>query len=112
MAAPGVRMNRLGFENRTGRREQSPERSRRPGDEAAERRRGSVQGRELRFAQHGKARQCGARGDGSGIDALEALGIGGGGQRLAQHIRQAGKQLGLAFGRRARFESVVVFGHG
>ena len=42
------------------------------------------------------------------IHLLEAVGIGGGGHRLAQHIRQAGEQLGLAFGGRARFEGVRV----
>ena len=111
-AAPGVGMSGLGLEDRAGRGKQPPERPQRPRDEAAERRRGLVQGREFRLAQHRQARQRGPAGHGSRIDALQALGIGRRGHRLAQHVRQPGKQLRLALGRLARFKGVVMVGHG
>ena len=80
-------------------------------DKPAERRRGLVQGRQVGFAQHRQARQRGPAGDVGGIDALEALGIGRRRHRLAQHVRQPRKQVGLAFGGLARFKGVVVVGH-
>ena len=42
---------------------------------------------------------------------LQALGIGRRGRGLAQHVRQAAEQLGLALGRIARFKGVVMVGH-
>ena len=110
-AAPGVGMDGLGLENRPRRGKQPPERSQGPGHEPAERRRGLVQGREFRLAQHRQARQRGAAGHGSGIDALQPLGIGRRGQRLAQHVRKPGKQLRLAIGRLARLERIVMICH-
>ena len=70
-----------------------------------------MQGREFRLAQQRQTRQRGPAGHGSGIDALQALGIGRRGQRLAQDLRKPGKQLRLAFGRLARLERVVMIRH-
>src|SRR5439155_98697 len=81
--APWVRMDRLGLEDRARRGEQPPERPQGPGHEPAEGWRGLVQGREFRLAQHWHARQCSPAGHGSGVDGLEALGIGRRGERLA-----------------------------
>ena len=111
-AAPGVGVDRLGLEDRPRRGEQPPERPQGPRDETAEGRRGLVQGREFRLAQHRQMRQRGPAGHRSGIDAPQALGIGRRGQRLAQDVRQPGEQLRLAFGRLARFKRVIMIGHG
>ena len=110
-AAPGIGVNGLGLEDRTGRGEQPSKRARKPGDEAAEGRGGLVQGREFRLAQHRQAGQRRPAGDAGGIDALEALGIGRRRHRLAQHVRQPRKQLRLAHRGGAGFAGVIMVGH-
>ena len=60
-AAPGIGMDGLGLEDRAGRGEQPSERAGEPGDEAAERRRGLVQGREVGLCAAPAGRASAAR---------------------------------------------------
>ncbi len=110
-AAPGIGLGALGLEDRARRGEQPRKRAGRGRDEAAERRGGLVQRRQLGLPQHRQARQRGPAGDGGGVEAGKPFRIGRRLHGLAQHAGQPGEQVGLAACRVAGLQGVKMVTH-
>ena len=105
-ASPRIRLPTFRLEDRPRRREEAAERGQRRRDQAAERRCRLLQARQIGLAQNRQGGKRAAARDLLRIDAAEPLPVSRRLESGGDGGRQAGKEIGLASGRLARFKRV------